>query len=113
MAFQSDAAELTASGLFDPEYYSEQLARLGIQNSAPLRHFLQEGSRAGTRPNPYFDPKAYLTEHKDVARSALNPLIHYIRHGEREGRRPIAIFDPDWYRAAYRVPENVLALSHF
>lgn len=113
MPRQSEAIELAASGLFDPEYYSEQLVKLGIQTSAPLQHFLDKGFRAGIRPNPYFDPAIYLTEHKDVARSALNPLTHYIRHGEREGRRPIAIFDPVWYRIAYRIPHNVLALSHF
>ena len=43
----------------------------------------------------------------------MNPLLHYLRHGDREGRRPIWHFDPAWYRSAYDLPPDALALAHF
>jgi hypothetical protein len=61
----------------------------------------------------WFDKTWYLLWNPDVARAGIDPLAHYLRYGEAEGRHPSPWFDPAWYRAAYGVPANEAALSHF
>jgi hypothetical protein len=109
----AEAAELGASGLFDPAWYLADNPDVGQAGLDPLVHFVWFGWREGRRPNPYVDPTWYLTTYPDVAASAMNPLLHYLRCGDLEGRRPIAHFDPNWYRMAHDLAPNRLALRHF
>ena len=55
----------------------------------------------------------YLEQNPDVGASAAEPLLHYLHDGEREGRKPIWCFDCAWYRSAYGLPPDAVALAHF
>src|SRR5205823_6196901 len=60
-----------------------------------------------------FDPDWYAETNHDVAHLGINPLTHYILVGERANRRPAPWFDAAWYRSAYHVPPEQLALAHY
>jgi hypothetical protein len=108
-----EIAELTASGLFDSAWYLTRYEDVRNAQLDPLLHYSDFGWREGRTPNQYFDTEWYLTQYPDVRDAGLNPLVHYLRHGEREGRKPIWHFDPVWYRAAYDLPPETVALTHF
>ncbi|MBV9758284.1 MAG: glycoside hydrolase family 99-like domain-containing protein, partial [Alphaproteobacteria bacterium] len=104
---------IRASGLFDAAWYLEHHPDVQRAGGDPLRHYHQQGWRAGYRPNPYFDPAWYREQNPELRRGDTDPLLHYIRIGEREHRRPVPHFDPAWYRTAYAVAEGESALRHF
>ncbi len=76
---------ITASGLFDAEWYRRRNADLA-EVADVLQHYIDFGAREGRAASVAFDTAAYLAENEDVARSSVNPLVHYIRFGAAEGR---------------------------
>lgn len=102
---------ITASALFDTNYYLINYPDVRESELDPLDHFCRYGWQEGRRPNSYFDPAWYAGSY--LSESAQNPLLHYICTGERAGCRPIVYFDPAWYRTEYAIPHNKLALQHF
>jgi hypothetical protein len=109
----AEVAELTASALFDREWYVRVYPDVAVAAVDPLEHWCQFGWREGRNPNLYFGTTWYLHRNPDVAAAQLNPLLHYVRHGDREGRQPMPYFDPAWYRTAYGIPDGDIALRHF
>jgi len=81
------AAEITASGLFDPEWYLNEYPEVADAGWNPAVHYVRLGPVQGRQPGPNFDAVWYLTRYKDVATAGAHPLLHYLRHGKPEGRR--------------------------
>ncbi|MCF1496265.1 hypothetical protein GOZ83_28590 [Agrobacterium vitis] len=111
--------KLLASGLFDFDFYCNQLK--GSRLTAPpvpidaALHFVRNGFTQGLRPNEYFDTHWYLANNEDVRNSGINPLWHYHINGWKEGRDPAREFSTALYLAAYRDIQaaNVNPLQHF
>lgn len=80
-----DAAELAASGLFDPAWYRAHNAELG-QLRNPALHYLRRGAAEGRHPSARFDGDAYRDRYPDVEMEDANPALHYVRVGRAEGR---------------------------
>lgn len=81
----ADMALITASGLFDAEWYRQRYPDV---LGEPLSHYLEAGAHEGRNPGPGFDGRWYLQANPDVAASGINPLLHYLLHGQNEGRAP-------------------------
>lgn len=84
----SEVERITASGLFDADYYHAQRPRLPNDISRLIEDYLAEGWRAGADPSEQFRTNYYLTINDDVRAEGCNPLLHYIDYGKHEGRRP-------------------------
>jgi GT2 family glycosyltransferase len=89
------------SGLFDPDYYAEQLPPTDRGTKDLLWHFVTQGSREGLRPNPLFDPAFYLRQNLDVAEAGIDPLAHYISYGSAQDKNPSPLFDTRYYCDLY------------
>jgi GT2 family glycosyltransferase/ubiquinone/menaquinone biosynthesis C-methylase UbiE len=74
-----DMRLITASGLFDRDWYLQNNPDVAETGVDPLIHYLRRGAREGRNPGPAFNSKQYLQEYPDVARSRVNPLAHYLR----------------------------------
>ena len=105
--------ELAAGGLVDAAWYLQRYPDIARAGADPLDHFARFGGEEGRWPNGWFDPAWYREQHPEAGITGLDALLHYQREGDRRGLRPVPAFDPAWYRAAYRVPEERLALAHF
>lgn len=91
---------LTASGLFDREWYSRAyMDGAGLED--PLDHYLRVGRYRGCRPNRYFDGQYYLERYADVAQSGMDPFRHYCEYGWKELRSPSPNVDAEWYWVVY------------
>jgi glycosyltransferase involved in cell wall biosynthesis len=110
-----DMRRVSASGLFDKDWYLQRNPDVAQAAVWPLRHYLRRGAFEGRDPNPLFDSDWYLTQYPDLAKSGGNPLVHYLCHGATEGRDPSPSFDTDWYLQRY--PDVATAgmnpLSHY
>jgi capsular polysaccharide biosynthesis protein len=114
----SDHQRVARSGLFDLNWYQEQLgadARSELPLKGAIAHYLSEGARRGLDPNPFFDTDWYLRVNPDVARAGFNPLMHFLDWGAEEKRDPSKEFDMARYEEYY--PEVAAAginlLAHF
>jgi hypothetical protein len=96
-----DARLVSASGLFDKDWYLQRNPDVARARVSPLRHYLRRGASEGRDPNAFFDSDWYLTQNPDVANAGVNPLLHYLLHGANEGRDPSPVFDSDWYLKQY------------
>ncbi len=115
---------MSASALFDSDWYKATYPDVAAAGVDPLRHYLLKGASESRAPSPLFDPAYYLKTYPDVASSGLNPLVHYLRFGQQEDRacrqeqhsgdaaatdssesRDLILdsgfFDEAWYRATY------------
>jgi O-antigen biosynthesis protein len=92
-----DVTLISASGLFDPEYYAAQAPDVLEGNLDPITHYVTCGAAEGRDPHPLFDTAFYLAHNPDVARSHENPLLHYLRVGASAGRDPHPLFDTAFY----------------
>ena len=79
------ARAVTATGLFDRDYYRVTNPDFPATMD-PALHFASHGWREGRRPNPDFDPRAYLALNPDIAALGVNPLVHFAEHGLLEDR---------------------------
>lgn len=85
---QRDRDLVSASGLFDNDWYLAAYPDVAALAVEPIEHFLMLGWLLGRNPSPAFDTKWYLATNPDVATSGINPLVHYLQHGCQEGRLP-------------------------
>lgn len=60
-----------------------------------------------------FDLEFYERKYKDVSQKKLDPIRHFIRHGHKENRWPNEFFDPAYYKKAYGINEESIALTHY
>lgn len=81
-----EQALITASGLFDRDWYLEQYPDVAAAKVDPVGHYLKSGAGEGRNPSAAFDTAWYLLTYFDVAESGLNPLVHFIRFGRQEQR---------------------------
>ena len=110
---EPDCTVISASKLFDANFYLINGADVYDSGLSPVDHFCDSGWREGRKPNIYFDTNWYRNTNPDVHRLQLNPLTHYIFEGEAAGRRPVVYFDPTWYRRRYSLDRDESALAHF
>lgn len=80
-------------GLFDLEFYLENINFIGEFKSNPLLHYIYYGGFEKKDPNPNFSSDFYLKRYDNVRLSKLNPLIHYVVYGLNEGRMPNIVKD--------------------
>lgn len=104
---------VSASGLFDAQWYLERYPDVAQADLDPLDHFMTHGGREGRRAGPDFDCRWYSEKYPDVARSGLHPLVHYLRHGEgRQTTKRVGIrglkTTPDDFAAASEILANRL-----
>lgn len=105
---------VTASSLFDTEWYLDRYPDVAIAGADPISHYLEFGASEGRDPNPLFDSSWYLEHSSDVAEIGINPLVHYIRYGANEGRSPSAVFNGELYRKwNANIPPRVNPLGHY
>jgi lipopolysaccharide biosynthesis protein/GT2 family glycosyltransferase len=104
---------LTASELFDREWYLDRYPDVREASADPVLHYLDKGAAEGRDPSTRFETRWYCEQYPDVASSGLNPLVHYLRNGAKEGRRctdrskdvqrieASGLFDRTWYLEQY------------
>jgi hypothetical protein len=95
--------EISASGLFDMEFYRQRNADVATSRLDPITHYVRHGAAEGRDPSPHFDTRFYLASNPDVAAAGWNPLLHYLRAGAAEGRDPSPSFDTRSYLAAHPI----------
>lgn len=84
---EDETAIISASGLFDNDFYVSAYPELGVSNAESVGHFCAQGWKEGRWPNPSFDVPYYLKQNPDVAALGMNPLVHWIKFGRAEGRK--------------------------
>ncbi|MDR3532669.1 MAG: hypothetical protein P4L90_19215 [Rhodopila sp.] len=109
----ADAAILSATGVFDENFYALHSNDVLEAGMPPLEHFCRFGWWEGRNPNFYFSVRWYLDTNPQVRALEVNPLVHYILKGERSYRRPVVYFSPDWYYSRYDLPRGTSALAHY
>ena len=108
-------SELSASGLFDLEFYAAQVAEPLANWDAAVLHYLEEGAKNLLDPHPLFDTAYYVGANDDVSFAFVNPLVHFLRYGWKEGRNPHPLFDVRFYLHKYNDVEQlgIDPLSHY
>lgn len=84
---------VSASGMFDAQFYASRYPDIVAAGEDLLDHFIRFGGAEGRHPSLSFNSKWYLSENPDVRAAGLNPLVHYIEHGRDEGRRRRSLLD--------------------
>jgi hypothetical protein len=111
----ADAAErkaaVTASYLFDPDWYLATYADVASAGLDPLNHYCRFGAGEHRMPNAWFDDLWYRARTSIPADTSA--LLDYAMRGERLGIAPGPHFDPVWYRTVYRLNEADSPLAHF
>jgi hypothetical protein len=87
-------ALISASPLFDPNWYLAQYPDVANAGVSPALHYVREGSLRKRKPSIFFDPEYYLGQNPAAAASRVNPLVHYLKIGQHEGYKPLAVLDP-------------------
>jgi hypothetical protein len=77
---------LTASELFDGNWYLAVYPDVAASGINPVRHYLRHGAEEGRDPGPRFSTSKYLERYPDVVRAGMNPLLHYLKFGLEERR---------------------------
>ena len=84
---QAQLRTLTASPLFDRDWYLAQNPDVAAAGLDPAEHYLKRGAAEGRSPGPGFDAVSYLAAYPDVAATGQDPLLHYLQCGKAEGRK--------------------------
>lgn len=92
---------LSASELFDGDWYLAAYPDVAASGINPARHYLRFGAEEGRDPGPRFSTSQYLERYPDVVRAGMNPLLHYLKFGLEERRE---IFDADGNVAVATAP---------
>ena len=101
-------------GLFDSEYYLENVISIGEFKPNPLLHYIYYGGFEKKDPNPNFSSDFYLNKYNAVKTSKLNPLIHYVLYGFKEGRMPNIIKDSqEKYQSIINQNREKVNIVHF
>ena len=118
------AALLSATHLFDPQYYRATNPDLAIDLAVDLTmesdrnlllHYLHKGSVEGRNPNPLFDDRYYRDRHPELAKTGTNPLAHFHRFGYLAGDDPHPFFKTAFYREMHAdvAAANINPLEHY
>jgi glycosyltransferase involved in cell wall biosynthesis len=83
-----DSEVVSASGMFDQDWYLKQNPDVASSGIDPLEHYIVFGGLEGRDPGLAFQSRWYLAQNPDVASSGMNPLVHYLSFGKAEGRLP-------------------------
>jgi glycosyltransferase involved in cell wall biosynthesis len=94
------------SGLFDREWYVEQLAG-EVPPSDLVEHYVNTGGASGISPSPAFHADWYVATHRHAQSSRYPPFAEYLLTGIRRGEAPHPAFD-----AKYYLREQPAARSH-
>ena len=107
--------DLSASILFDPVFYLEQVSQSDRQAAAeyPLKHYLENGEKLGLRPHILFDPIFYKKQLADEnVESSL--LEHYATVGFKNRFSPHPLLNECFYRSEIvGLADNVPSLIHY
>jgi hypothetical protein len=90
-------ARTLESGLFDEPWYIEQYPEVLVSGYRPIVHWLVQGARDGTQPNPLFLTYWYCERHPAATMQPGGPLLHYVEHAKTVGCDPNPLFDSAWY----------------
>lgn len=90
----ADWEAVKETGLFDETHYKSQFEEL--EETDPLRHYLDEGRSSKNSPNSWFDANYYIENNKDVKASGFHPFVHFCQHGVHELRDPSKKIDMVW-----------------
>lgn len=125
------AKKITASELFDPEYYLLRNPDLETYHDGPLAHFMRHGMAEGREASPHFDARIYIQRHPAAGPDAASAFMYAMEHLDgpehrllwsRDDEKSLAylleksgLFDPDWYLARYADVRASAAdpLAHF
>ena len=96
---------ISASGLFDTDYYLTQYPDVADAGADPVRHYIDHGAAELRNPSTHFSTQFYIEAYPDVTPSGMNPLAHYIQVGKAEKRwtshrlavQESGFFDPSYY----------------
>ena len=88
-SFETERIErVKESGLFDPDWYLNQVPYDLDEQSEIAKHYIEKGAAEGLNPHPVFDTAYYLSQiNHGEGLEGLTPLEHYQSHGWRLGRR--------------------------
>lgn len=96
---------ISASGLFDTDYYLTEYPDVAAAGVDPIRHYINHGAGEFRNPSPHFTTRFYAEAYPDVTASGMNPLVHYIKVGKSRNRwashklavQKSGFFDPVYY----------------
>lgn len=91
------AATIRASGLFDADWYREQLDEPIPAGVDPVDHYVTVGSATDVSPNPCFITEWYRDHPDSPKKLNVAPFIHYVNRGIARGLSPHPLFDPAFY----------------
>ena len=94
---QRIADAIRASGLFDADWYREQLDTPLPPGTDPVEHYVTVGSATDISPNPCFDTAWYRDSPLTPQKLDVAPFVHYVNRGAARGLPPHPMFDPEYY----------------
>ena len=87
--------------IFDREFYVSQ-AGVDLDLAEAIRHYLEEGERAGLKPSRCFDPAHVARQWREPSASIL---LEYLAQS-RDIVDPHPLFDAEYYRSTVRGPPD-------
>ncbi|MEY8843237.1 glycosyltransferase, partial [Cribrihabitans sp. XS_ASV171] len=98
---KTDFDILSASELFDPDWYRLSHKDVLLADICPVQHYLQGGADENRDPGPLFSTGGY--RRAQGLDSNTNPLLHYETIGKEQGAAPL----PSFKGALSDTPEHV------
>ncbi len=78
MGTREDLLKITASDLWDAEWYAARHPEMKRMHLQPPLHFLLHGGPAGDDPGPKFNSASYLAAHPELKAQRIIPLVHFL-----------------------------------
>ncbi|SFO34092.1 hypothetical protein SAMN04487859_1291, partial [Roseovarius lutimaris] len=91
---KEDLRLISASGLFEADWYVQCYPDVAQAKGGPLRHFVRYGAYELRNPGPEFDSLRYHLANPDVTAHGMAALMHYVRSGKSEGRQVFRVEQP-------------------
>lgn len=102
----SDFDILSASALFDPDWYRLSHPDVLMADLSPVRHYLSGGARENRDPGPLFSTGGYRRACDLDAET--NPLLHYETIGKAAGAVPLPCFAGALAAGAPKTPRTLI-----
>lgn len=90
-----------ASGLFDTEWYVQQLDAPLPAGVDPIDHYVATSGSTDISPNPAFLSEWYRTSPSTPRELDVAPFVHYVLRGISRNLPPHPLFDPEYYLAQH------------
>lgn len=105
--------KVAASGMFDEEFYRNQLPDEMRDTDDPIRQYLRQNENFA--PFPCFDDRFYRASNIEIDLLRYNPLEHFVRYGMILRRDPGPKFDTRYYLASNEdvLDANAQPIRHF